>query len=444
MSRINVIIVAHTHWDREWYKPFQVFRYHLVALIDHLLDLLVADSAFAHFTLDGQAIILAACRRGSYRPYFLAFWRHEWDGGTRLWVEKPVHVGPLSICYVLSDRLLVSGPRTDQAKFRMPELPPNLTCRLLDEDGSPIPLAPGEWKAQLLTEWTLDAANMVGLLEQMKQGGLLSRAIHDGWRQLHDNEKENLPAGNSSGIHADLDLILAELAEIGESNMLAVFRFVADLYHLLDEIETTVDNRVEDHRLRLLFPTPFHTEQALVEGQFDVVARPIAVSADTVGYVEKPAMTAPQHAFVAVQDGKYGFLVANRGLPTYEIIPGDVGATIALTLLCCVGWLSHDDLPCRPGHAELGLRTPGTQCLGFHTFAYSLIPFADELTDAIHLAYAFRAVVTRVGEGHLPHRLSFIKLESATLVVSAVNLLTTAAGGSCASGIQVIGQPQLG
>ena len=51
-------IVPQTHWDREWYLPFQAFRIKLVHLIDMLLDILDHDPAFAHFTLDGQTIIL--------------------------------------------------------------------------------------------------------------------------------------------------------------------------------------------------------------------------------------------------------------------------------------------------------------------------------------------------------------------------------------------------
>ncbi len=35
----HITVVSHTHWDREWYEPFQVFRFHLVDLIDTLLAL---------------------------------------------------------------------------------------------------------------------------------------------------------------------------------------------------------------------------------------------------------------------------------------------------------------------------------------------------------------------------------------------------------------------
>ncbi|HJV29670.1 MAG TPA: hypothetical protein VJ645_04060, partial [Gaiellaceae bacterium] len=48
-----VNLVPHTHWDREWYLPFQSFRLKLVRLIDNVLELMGADERFV-FTLDGQ------------------------------------------------------------------------------------------------------------------------------------------------------------------------------------------------------------------------------------------------------------------------------------------------------------------------------------------------------------------------------------------------------
>ena len=43
-------LVPHTHWDREWYEPFQVFRMRLVELVDQLLDSMEGDERLA-FTL---------------------------------------------------------------------------------------------------------------------------------------------------------------------------------------------------------------------------------------------------------------------------------------------------------------------------------------------------------------------------------------------------------
>ena len=49
----TIHLVPHTHWDREWYRPFQSFRMQLVDLVDRVLDMLEAEPDFA-FTLDGQ------------------------------------------------------------------------------------------------------------------------------------------------------------------------------------------------------------------------------------------------------------------------------------------------------------------------------------------------------------------------------------------------------
>ncbi|MFD5073412.1 glycosyl hydrolase-related protein [Streptomyces sp. NPDC058371] len=49
----HVRLVPHTHWDREWYEPFQRFRLRLVDLLDEVLDRAEADPRF-RFTLDGQ------------------------------------------------------------------------------------------------------------------------------------------------------------------------------------------------------------------------------------------------------------------------------------------------------------------------------------------------------------------------------------------------------
>src|SRR5690349_18351178 len=52
-DRRTVHVVPHTHWDREWYRPFQSFRMRLVDCVDTVLDMMDADPRFA-FTLDGQ------------------------------------------------------------------------------------------------------------------------------------------------------------------------------------------------------------------------------------------------------------------------------------------------------------------------------------------------------------------------------------------------------
>jgi mannosylglycerate hydrolase len=55
---VKVAIVPHTHWDREWYSPFQTFRLRLVRLLDVLLPMLESDLSYSRFLLDGQTAVL--------------------------------------------------------------------------------------------------------------------------------------------------------------------------------------------------------------------------------------------------------------------------------------------------------------------------------------------------------------------------------------------------
>lgn len=54
----NLHVISHTHWDREWYQPFQSFRLRLLHLVDGLLEILEKDPDYKFFMLDGQTIVL--------------------------------------------------------------------------------------------------------------------------------------------------------------------------------------------------------------------------------------------------------------------------------------------------------------------------------------------------------------------------------------------------
>lgn len=51
----ELVVVPHTHWDREWYLPFQQFRLQLIGLMDEVLENMENDTR-QRFTLDGQAV----------------------------------------------------------------------------------------------------------------------------------------------------------------------------------------------------------------------------------------------------------------------------------------------------------------------------------------------------------------------------------------------------
>ncbi|MBN1935516.1 MAG: hypothetical protein JW934_12685 [Anaerolineae bacterium] len=100
MSKQTLTFVSHTHWDREWYQPFEEFRIRLVQLVDKLLHILDSDPEYRYFMLDGQTIVL---------DDYLAI-RPE----NRARIEKYVQNGRIQIgpWYILPDEFLVSGEST--------------------------------------------------------------------------------------------------------------------------------------------------------------------------------------------------------------------------------------------------------------------------------------------------------------------------------------------
>ncbi|CAN5501624.1 hypothetical protein BH20ACT23_BH20ACT23_03310 [soil metagenome] len=51
-------LILHTHWDREWYLPFDDFVERLIPTIDLVLDTMRADPRLTHFHLDGQVALV--------------------------------------------------------------------------------------------------------------------------------------------------------------------------------------------------------------------------------------------------------------------------------------------------------------------------------------------------------------------------------------------------
>ena len=93
----RVDIVPHTHWDREWYSPFQSFRLRLVDLLDDLLPQLEGDPSYAHFLLDGQMAVV---------DDYLAVRPEAEERIRALATSGRMAMGPW---YALPDEFLVSG-----------------------------------------------------------------------------------------------------------------------------------------------------------------------------------------------------------------------------------------------------------------------------------------------------------------------------------------------
>src|SRR5580704_14861140 len=97
MNPRRISIVPHTHWDREWYEPFQTFRLRLVHMIDNLLALMESDPSYSRFLLDGQMAVIDDYLE--VRPENEARIRALADAGR-------LSMGPW---YILMDEFLISG-----------------------------------------------------------------------------------------------------------------------------------------------------------------------------------------------------------------------------------------------------------------------------------------------------------------------------------------------
>ncbi len=93
----RVHYVLSSHWDREWYQPFQEYRRRLMHLMDEVLEGLASGRLRGPFHTDGQAIVL--------EDYL------EVRPEQRATIERFAQEGKLQIgpWYVLPDEFLVSG-----------------------------------------------------------------------------------------------------------------------------------------------------------------------------------------------------------------------------------------------------------------------------------------------------------------------------------------------
>lgn len=179
------------------------------------------------------------------------------------------------------------------------------------------------------------------------------------------------------------------------------------------EFKTIIENRAQDHRLRLLFPTGVQTDFAYADSPFDVVKRNILWN-DTKDNMEPHHPFQPMQRFVTVSDGEEGVSFMSKGIGEYEVID-DADRTLAVTLLRTTrvsmkanrGQMTPDEME----------RSNGHQLQGKYEFEYAITAHAGNWDAAgIHLmADDFRAPV-RVLQGvptvgNLPVKHSLIEIE---------------------------------
>ncbi len=89
----TVIAYIHTHWDREWYREFEVFRIRLVRVFDNVLSML-ENNKIPSFYFDGQTCALED---------YLEIRPEKLDLIKKLISEKKLYIGPF---YTLVDEFL--------------------------------------------------------------------------------------------------------------------------------------------------------------------------------------------------------------------------------------------------------------------------------------------------------------------------------------------------
>ena len=92
----RVIAYLHTHWDREWYREFEVFRLRLLRVFDNVLNLL-ETGRIPSFYFDGQVVALLD---------YLKFRPEKEELIRELIQEKRLFIGPF---YCLVDEFLTDG-----------------------------------------------------------------------------------------------------------------------------------------------------------------------------------------------------------------------------------------------------------------------------------------------------------------------------------------------
>lgn len=160
------------------------------------------------------------------------------------------------------------------------------------------------------------------------------------------------------------------------------------------DFETSINNQMKDHRLRVLFPTGLvNVDTHEADSIYEVVTRPNGVSASW----KNPTNAQHQHMFANLHDENYGVTVGNYGLNEYEVVNSE---TIAVTLLRAVG--------------ELGdwgyFPTPEAQCIGEYTFNYSV-----ELHGAPATRYA---TYERTYTAQVPFTTAQLPVQAGTLAAS--------------------------
>ncbi|MEZ8485139.1 mannosylglycerate hydrolase [Vibrio splendidus] len=208
------------------------------------------------------------------------------------------------------------------------------------------------------------------------------------------------------------------------------------------EVRMELDNQADDHRVRVLVPTPFVSETVVADNQFGCITRPTNDPAMAVWEEEKwkeaPVPVYQLMNFAALENGNAGMAIMSNGLREFEVIAsqGDENRdTFALTLFRGIGVLGKEELLLRPGRPSgIKIPTPDSQVRGKLVCEFTLCGFSGNHIDANIMAQArdnvtqiecynkipYNAMKLNVGEQNLPMSFSLLSKQQAGAVLSVL------------------------
>lgn len=188
------------------------------------------------------------------------------------------------------------------------------------------------------------------------------------------------------------------------------------------DIRTTVWNNLENHRLRVGFPTGIAAECADAAGHFTVDSRPRVNQPAADGSYWPEMQTLPMQSFVDISDGQMGLALLSNCLTEYEYA-GDEAGTAYMTLLRAMGnmivtWWEA------VGEAA---GQKGSQLQREMTFDYAVYPHAGDWQSGTvyKQAEALQSPpqtyqIFGDAKGSLPQRHSFVAVENPQVRLSTL------------------------
>ncbi len=149
------------------------------------------------------------------------------------------------------------------------------------------------------------------------------------------------------------------------------------------DVEMTVENLSEDHKLYVSFELPERITEVVNDGYFGLVRHPTELKVEheaTEEVVSRYAM----ESFVALTGERSKLMITTRGLHEYETHLKDKATKVSVTLLRSVGWLSRGDLLTRKGNAGPSFPTPEAQCLRPLSYRYSIALLREGTPEEIY------------------------------------------------------------